>query len=467
MTGGAGDDVYTVDGYGDIVTENANEGIDKVWSSISYTLGNNVENLSLIGLADIDGTGNNLDNIIGGNSGINVLIGGIGNDTYIVQNAGDTVTEKRNEGNDTVISTISWTLGANIENLTLSGWSAIDGVGNSLNNVIIGSEANNTLDGGSGADTLKGGLGDDIYIVNSTDDIVTENVNEGVDTVKSSIAYTLGNNVENLTLTGTSKIIGTGNDLDNVLIGNSANNTLTGNAGNDYLDGGTGSDTLRGGTGNDTYVVNSTGDVVAENANEGADTVNSTITYTLGSNVENLTLTGTSAINGTGNTLNNVLTGNSANNTLTGNAGNDTLDGGLGTDTLTGGTGNDTYVFNRGYGADTITDNDSTAGNTDTAQLGVTTLDTVLRQSGNNLIISLHGGTDTLTVQNWYLGSQYQTEVIKANDGSTLQNSQVANLIQAMATFSANNGGITWDQAIDQNPTEVQAVLAAYWQQGA
>jgi Ca2+-binding RTX toxin-like protein len=91
---------------------------------------------------------------------------------------------------------------------------------------------------------------------------------------------------------------------------------------------------MRGGTGNDTYVAAQTGDVVTENANEGTDTVQSSITYTLGNNVENLTLTGTTAINGTGNTLDNILIGNSANNTLTGNAGNDILDGGAGSDTI-------------------------------------------------------------------------------------------------------------------------------------
>src|SRR5207249_3270847 len=102
--------------------------------------------------------------------------------------------------------------------------------------------------------------------------------------------------------TGTTAINGTGNTLDNVLTGNSAANVLTGNAGNDTLDGGAGNDTLRGGTGNDTYVVDAAGDSVTENANEGTDAVQSAITYTLGSNLENLTLTGTNAINGTGNT---------------------------------------------------------------------------------------------------------------------------------------------------------------------
>ena len=94
-----------------------------------------------------------------------------------------------------------------------------------------------------------------------------------------------------------------------------------------------GADTLRGGGGNDTYVVDNAGDVVTENAGEGTDLVQSSLTYTLGANVENLTLTGAAAINATGNTLDNILTGNTANNVLTGGAGNDTMRGGAGNDT--------------------------------------------------------------------------------------------------------------------------------------
>ena len=157
---------------------------------------------------------------------------------------------------------------------------------------------------------------------------MTELANEGTDTVQSSLTYTLGANLEHLTLTGTTAINGTGNALDNTLLGNSANNTLNGGAGNDRLDGSLGNDTMIGGTGNDTYVVNQVGDVVTESLNQGTDTVESSITFTLGSNVENLTLTGTANVNGTGSSANNVLIGNSGNNTLDSGSGNDTVDGG-------------------------------------------------------------------------------------------------------------------------------------------
>jgi Ca2+-binding RTX toxin-like protein len=336
--------------------------------------------------------------------------------------------------------------------------------GGAGNDTVSAGAGNDTLDGGTGNDSLSGGTGNDIYIVDATGDSVIENANEGIDTVQSTITYTLGAEVENLTLTGSSALSGTGNALDNVLTGNSANNTLIGNAGYDTLNGGAGADTLRGGTGNDIYVVDNTGDSVTENANEGTDTVQSTITYTLGANLENLTLIGTTAINGTGNTAGNVLTGNSAANTLTGNAGNDTLNGGAGNDTLVGGTGNDVYYFGPGAGHDTLNENDATAGNSDLVDVSSDRLNLVFSYSGSNLLMQLHGTSDTLTVQSWQNGTANQIEVFRAQDGSTLLNTQINQLIQAMATFSASHGGISWDQAIQEIPGEVQTVLAAHWQ---
>jgi Ca2+-binding RTX toxin-like protein len=152
-------------------------------------------------------------------------------------------------------------------------------------------------------------------------------------------AYTLTANVENLTLTGVAAINGTGNTLNNVITGNGAANSLSGGLGNDVLNGVAGIDTLTGGDGNDTYTIETVGDLVVETnavaATGGIDTVLSSLAaYTLTANVENLTLTGVAAINGTGNTLNNVITGNGATNNLNGGAGNDTLTGGLGADTF-------------------------------------------------------------------------------------------------------------------------------------
>jgi Ca2+-binding RTX toxin-like protein len=239
---------------------------------------------------------------------------------------------------DTLTASVTTTLPANVENLTLTGTTPINGTGNAGNNIITGNTVNNILNGGAGNDTLIGGLGNDIYQVDSTTDVITENASEGTDTIQSSVTYTIASlaNIENLTLTASSVINGTGNAGNNILTDNTANNTLNSGDGNDTLNGGTGVDALIGGLGNDIYQVDSTTDVITENANEGTDTIQSSVTYTIASlaNIENLTLTGSSVINGTGNAANNSLNGNTANNTLNGGDGNDSINGGAGNDIL-------------------------------------------------------------------------------------------------------------------------------------
>ena len=462
MAGGAGDDSFAVDSSSDTVTELAGEGTDTVQSSVTFTLGANVENLTLTGTGAINGTGNASDNVLTGNSAANVLTGGSGNDTYVV-GSGDTVTEASSAGTDTVFASVTWTLGSNVEYLILVGTSAIDGTGNTLANVIIGNAAANALNGGIGADTLIGSAGNDTYAVDNAADAIVEGAGEGVDSVNSSVTYTLAANVENLTLTGSSTINATGNALDNILTGNSANNTLTGGAGNDTLDGGAGNDTMVGGAGNDTYVVNIAADVVTELAGEGVDTVQSGVTLTLGNNVENLTLSGATAIDATGNSMDNVLSGNGANNTLTGAAGNDTLDGGAGTDLLLGGTGNDTYAFGRGYAADTVQENDAPAGNTDVLQFlsGVSSDQIWLTQVANDLLVNIIGSSDQMTIKDWYLGSQYHVEQFKTSDGQTLLDSKVQNLVNAMAAFAPPAMGQTTLPASYQ--ASLVPVIAANW----
>ena len=224
------------------------------------------------------------------------------------------MTEAASAGTDTVQAGVSYTLGTNVENLTLTGTGNINATGNTLNNTLIGNAGDNVLSGGAGSDTMIGGAGNDIYVVDAAGDTVTEAASEGADTVQASISYTLGANVENLTLTGTGAINATGNSFDNTLIGNSGNNVLSGGVGNDAM---------AGGAGNDTYVVDAAGDTVTEAASEGTDTVQAGVSYTLGANVENLTLTGTGNIDATGNAGNNTLTGNAGINVLDGGAGND------------------------------------------------------------------------------------------------------------------------------------------------
>lgn len=174
MNGGAGNDVYTVDAAGDVVSEGLFGGSDLVRASVSYTIvDNDVENLALLGTGNFDATGNAASNRLGGNSGDNVLDGrggadimggATGNDTYRVDNVGDTVLEGLNGGNDAVVSSVSYTLAANVENLSLDGLAAITGTGNALNNQIVGSAANNTLSGLGGADALNGGDGNDTLL---------------------------------------------------------------------------------------------------------------------------------------------------------------------------------------------------------------------------------------------------------------------------------------------------------------
>ncbi|OGI41303.1 MAG: hypothetical protein A2140_02755 [Candidatus Muproteobacteria bacterium RBG_16_62_13] len=356
LIGGAGDDNYIVDNAGDVAVEGAGEGTDTILASVSYVLPADVENLTLTGSSDIDATGNELNNVLSGNSGDNVLdgtvgadtmLGGAGDDTYVVDDPGDAVVENPGEGNDTVFASISYVLPDNVENLTLTGAADLSGTGNVLDNAIVGNGGNNLLDGGAGADTMIGGQGDETYVVENAGDVVIERANEGNDTVLASVSYALSDNVENLTLTGTSDIDGTGNTLSNV---------LTGNSGGNVLDGGAGADTMLGGAGDDTYVIDNAGDVVIENPGEGIDTILASVSYVLPANVENLTLTGTADIDGTGNGLDNVLTGNSGNNVLAGAGGNDTFAGGRGDDLLMADAGDDTYIYNTGDGLDSIAD---------------------------------------------------------------------------------------------------------------
>lgn len=244
-------------------------------------------------------------------------------------------------GNDTVTYTndsatgVTLHGGAGNDSITVNGPNADE---------LFGDEGNDTLNGGGGADILHGGLGDDVFIYDGTADTFDETPGQGTDQVKASASFTLPSEIENLALTGTGHLDGTGNALANTLIGTSGNNvlrgeggndTLTGNAGDDSLDGGAGNDKMSGGAGNDTYEVDAGGDVVTEKSGEGSDAVHTGSSYTLGANVENLVLLGAGDLNGTG---------NSSNNHITGTAGANVLDGGAGADTLVGRGGDDTYV---------------------------------------------------------------------------------------------------------------------------
>ncbi|EGF93198.1 hemolysin-type calcium-binding repeat 2 copies family protein [Asticcacaulis biprosthecium C19] len=374
LTGGLGDDTYVLSNVGDVINENANEGTDTVESAITFTLTDVLENLTLTGSANINGTGNAGNNILTGNTGVNVLTGGLGNDTYNVQNTGDNVVEAANEGTDLINSTVTYSLsGRQVENLTLTGSANVNATGNGFANILTGNSGNNILDGGANNDTLAGGAGNDTYMISAAGDVVTENLNEGIDTLETPFTTTLGANLENVTLTGSADLNANGNALNNVLTGNAGVNVLT------------------GGAGHDTYYIQNAGDNVVETSGNGSDVIFSTVTYSLNLRyAETLNLIGSDNVNATGNSLGNTLGGNDGNNTINGKGGTDNLSGGLGADL---------FFFDANSGTDTITDfsaaqNDSiniAAYTGGVANAGLVT------QSGSNVVITL-GGANVITV---------------------------------------------------------------------
>lgn len=404
LAGGVGNDVYHV-GSDDTITEASAQGSDSVFSYGGYTLGANLENLYLYVSVSATLSGNELANNLRGNAGNDSLIGWAGNDTlyggpgqdtlrggagddgYYVDNVSDSVVEVADEGNDTIYSTIGWTLGAggNIERLYLFGSASVNATGNELANTLYG-HAN------SAANVLAGGIGNDLYYV-AAGDTVVEHLGEGNDSVSSYGAYSLPANVENLYLNVPSAAALTGNELANSLIGNAGNDTLIGLEGNDALNGGSGADTMRGGQGDDQYYVENAFDSVVELGGEGYDIIYSNIGWTLADNIERLYLSGSTAINATGNELANTLygNGNSAANELIGGLGNDTYHVG-GNDTVTeqAGQGNDTVY---GYGDYSLV---AKAANVENLFLYVATAASL---TGNDLANNLrgHNSADTLS----------------------------------------------------------------------
>ncbi len=213
--------------------------------------------------------GNFAANVLNGRGGADSMTGGVGNDLYYVNVAGDQVIENAGGGLDTVNAAINYTLGANVENLILSG-AAATGTGNALANTITGNAQNNTLsglggadilNGGAGADSMNGGAGNDTYIVDNIDDTLIDSA--GLDAAQSSVSFTLALGIELLTLTGVAAINGKGNAGLNILRGNDAANTLNGAGGNDTLHGGLGNDVLVGGSGADRFVFDTAPDGAA------------------------------------------------------------------------------------------------------------------------------------------------------------------------------------------------------------
>nr|WP_308494626.1 type I secretion C-terminal target domain-containing protein [Duganella rivi] len=401
LIGGAGDDAYVVDNSGDTITEAAGEGTDSVSTSLaSYTLGANLETLAYTGSAAFTGTGNALNNIITGGSGDkgnkldggagndklsggignDSLIGGLGNDTFVGAAGKDTIdggdgtdllqglgdvqnyTVSRPNATDTVLTDKAGNV-ITVRNVEFFEFANISknlgelqfNIASVGNDTLTGGDGNDSINGQAGADVMIGGKGNDTYVIDNVGDTIVENGDEGTDLAQVALAsagtYVLGSNVENATVTAAASVAVslTGNSMSNQLTGNAAANTLTGGAGDDTLDGGAGADKLIGGVGHDIYLVDNSGDVVTEGANEGYDTVRTTLSsLTLAANVEYMEYTGKGAFTGTGNALDNLITGGDGDNKLDGGAGNDALTGGHGNDSLLGGLGDDLLVITDG-----------------------------------------------------------------------------------------------------------------------
>jgi Ca2+-binding RTX toxin-like protein len=335
-----------------------------------------------------------------GTPGGDVLYGSIGNDTLYGMAGDDTLVG--NAGNDRLLGGLG--------NDTLFG-----GRGN---DVLDGSSGNDYLDGGTGNDTMSGGPGNDVYFVDSPTDFVLEVISGGaggVDLVVTSISMTAPANVENLQATDGGfgiKLQGNalnnvllGNELDNQLVGGAGLDTLMGGLGNDILDGGAGIDRMAGGGGDDQYVVDSRFDTIVELANEGVDSVRAFGSYTLSSNVENLTLEEGGDYSAGGNSLNNHLIGNSGNNVLAGGLGRDTLEGGLGNDiyvlsdtldTIIDTGGIDTIRSSLSIKLEADIENAELVGFADTYAIGNGADNKLVGNLGNNILEGM-GGVDTLT----------------------------------------------------------------------
>ena len=277
-----------------------------------------------------------------------------GDDIYYVDNVADIVSERAGEGNDTIYSSVSYEIkhGSAVESLILTGNGNLNGFGNFFNNTLIGNSGNNLLDGGWGADKLYGMDGDDLLIGGDDNDSLY------------------------------------GGNGDDILYGDRDHDVLDGGNGNDILYGGTDTDRMSGGDGNDVYHVDNVNDKVIEQPGEGTDTVYSSVSYTVSANVENLTLTGSSNINGIGNHGDNVLTGNDGHNHLSGHNGNDFLYGMSGNDTLSGGNGND--HLNGGDGNDRLLGGNGhdylNGGNGDDYLAGGTGSNTIITGAGRDTI---------------------------------------------------------------------------------
>jgi Ca2+-binding RTX toxin-like protein len=454
LYGGTGNDIFQINNTGDVVIVTATGVTDTIQSTVSYVLPPNVTRLTLSGSNPISATGNNLTDTLTAGSGNDTLyagtgnasmVGGAGNDLFVVNSTGDTVNAA-SHGIDTVQSSVNFSLPTTIANLVLTGTASLSGASSTL--------TGGTLTANSGADTLTalgasttlyGGAGNDVFSINNTLDVISDTYTATTNTLNTSVSYTLPTFISTLNVTGTTAVLEVGNGGNDSITANTASDTLVGiGSGSDTLVAGTtGTDSLVGGTGTDVFVVKNTADIVTVASATTAsanDTIQSSVNYSLPTNVEYLTFTGTAAVTGTGNGLTDLIVGNTGADTLNGGTGIAVLEGGSGTgahgtiikatgnqaaliggsagSTLTGGAFKDFYAA--GIGPDTITtgatanvvaynkgDGAVTIGGASASDVlslgaGIDTENLTFTKSGTNLVLNDGVSGDSITLASWF-----------------------------------------------------------------
>ena len=443
MIGGTGNDTYAVDNAGDVVDETGGDGTDLVQSAVTFSLSDavhaigGIENLTLTLTGNINGTGTALANVITGNGGNNTLAGLGGADTLIGGAGIDTASYAASSA------------GVDVSLITGAGYNG-DAEGDSLAGFenLTGSAFNDTLAGDAGNNLLIGGAGIDTASYQSATAGVT------VSLVIAVAQNTLGAGID--TLATLENLIGSA--YGDTLTGSSLANVLTGLGGNDSLNGGTGADTMRGGTGSDTYFVDSAGDVVDETGGNGTDLVQSAVTFNLSDAVhaigaiENLTLTLTGNINGTGTGLANVITGNAGNNLLAGLGGADSLIGGAGIDTAsyTASSAGVDVSLATGLGHDGDAEGDTLTGIENLT--GSAFDDTLQGDAGSNLLTG-GAGVDTVSYQN-------ATAAVTVSLATTLAQNTFGAGIDTLASFENLTGSAFADTLTGSSSANVLDELA-------
>jgi trimeric autotransporter adhesin len=401
LVGGTGNDLFVVNYTGDLVNVGTTHGTDTIQSSVSFSLATNVADLTLIGTGALVGTGNSLANVLTANSGADTLTagsgiatlnGGAGNDTFVVNSSSDVVKDSFSAASNSLSSSANYTLPTDVNNLIFTGTFALTGTANA---------ANDTLTSNAGADTFVGSTGADTFIVTNAG-VVVQDSSGTANAVIASVSYTLPTNVNSLTLSGTAALKGMGNSANDLIIANTGADTLTAGSGADTLISGTSTaiESLVGGSGNDLFVVNFAGDLVSVGGTHGADTIQSSVSYTLPSNVNDLALTGSSNLTGTAISGNNSIIGNAGNDTLKAGSGSDTLIAGVGVDTLVGGSAADTFVIDS---ASDVLVSVSAAANTVVSSVNytlATNISTLILDGSANLVGTGNGASNTIRGNN-------------------------------------------------------------------